>query len=98
MANKLFNRSIALKDLIAKGLLEFAKAREAAGNKIAPVIARLRGTGEQDANDLVGNNVNLNRSASCNTFLQLNGPEGLPYIQAVKDLEEAALAVARLAT
>ncbi|KAL7008645.1 hypothetical protein EMMF5_001907 [Cystobasidiomycetes sp. EMM_F5] len=67
-------------DLIAKGLLEFAKAREAAGNKIAPVIARLRGTGEQDANDL------------------LNGPEGLPYIQAVKDLEEAALAVARLAT
>lgn len=40
-------------DLIATGLVENLRARKAAGEKLPPVVARLRGTGEKEAAQIV---------------------------------------------
>lgn len=43
--------------MIADGLVKFLRERKEAGKKTPPFVVRLRGTGENEARDIVSYNV-----------------------------------------
>lgn len=56
-------------DLIAQGLVDFISAKEKDGETLPPIVARLRGTGEEEAAEIVRTRIGVHNMQASLTWL-----------------------------
>jgi hypothetical protein len=82
-------------ELIADGIVRFLRERKEAGKATPPFVIRLRGTGENEAREIVSRPLHDHTDIS---DIQINGATDLDNIQYVPDLKAAATEATRLAS
>lgn len=82
-------------ELIADGIVRFLRERKEAGKATPPFVIRLRGTGENEAREIVSRPTHDHTGRS---DIQINGATDLDNIQFIPDLKAAATEATRLAS